>query len=145
MNQGDMNGILNDIKQVFGETIEINADKFFPIVRCDAEQLLELMRTLKEQFGFNYLANLNGVDYGEQFEMIYHLYTIPARAKLLVKTRVSRDVPILPSLIELWPTADWQEREVYDLMGILFQGHPNLLRVLLPDDFIGHPLRKDFK
>lgn len=144
MNQGDMNGILDDIKQVFGESIDIGSDAFFTIVRCDAEQLLELMRTLKEQFGFNHLANLNAVDYGEQFEMLYHLYTIPAKHKLLVKTRVPRDIPILPSLLEIWPTADWQEREVFDLMGIMFQGHPNLQRVLLPDDFEGHPLRKDF-
>ncbi|MEN6327774.1 MAG: NADH-quinone oxidoreductase subunit C, partial [Syntrophomonas sp.] len=101
-----MNQILDELKQVFGDAIDIGSDGFFSIVCCDAEHLLELMRVLKEQFGFNYLANLNAVDYDEQFEMLYHLYTIPAEQKLLVKTRVPREIPILPSMLEIWPTAD---------------------------------------
>ncbi|NLV21009.1 MAG: NADH-quinone oxidoreductase subunit C, partial [Syntrophomonadaceae bacterium] len=65
--------------------------------------------------------------------------------KIAVKTRVRRSLAELPSIMQIYPTADWQEREVYDLMGIKFKGHTNLVRVLLPDDFAGHPLRKDFK
>ncbi|MDD3894991.1 MAG: NADH-quinone oxidoreductase subunit C, partial [Syntrophomonadaceae bacterium] len=92
----------------------------------------------------NQLSNLTSVDYGEEFEMVYHLYSIPENIKICVKTRIPRNMPEADSLITIWPAADWQEREVYDLMGIRFNGHPNLIRVLLPDDFDGHPLRKDF-
>ncbi|MDD2621178.1 MAG: NADH-quinone oxidoreductase subunit C, partial [Syntrophomonadaceae bacterium] len=125
-----INQVLDELSKVLGGAIEITSDSFFTVIRSDAEHLLELMRLLKEQFGFNYLANLNAVDYGDQFEMVYYLYMIPAQEKLIVKTRIPRDIPVLPSLIALWPTADWQEREAFDLMGILFQGHPNLIRVL---------------
>lgn len=141
----DKEQILHELGQIFGQAIDISADDFFTVIRIDADNLLELMRNLKERFGFNYLANLNAVDYGDEFEMVYHLYTIPAREKLLVKSRIPRDIPVLPSLIAIWPAADWQEREAFDLMGVIFEGHPNLLRVLLPDDFTGHPLRKDFR
>lgn len=80
----------------------------------------------------------------EEFELVYHLYSIPENYKICIKTRTPRNSAQVDSLFSIWPTADWQEREVYDLMGITFKGHPNLVRVLLPEDFTGHPLRKDF-
>ncbi|MBO8159486.1 MAG: NADH-quinone oxidoreductase subunit C [Thermosyntropha sp.] len=103
------------------------------------------MEFLKKEFGFNYLANLCGVDYGEKFTMVYHVCRIPENLKVCVKADIPRDNPEIDSLTCLWPAADFQEREVYDLMGIVFKGHPDLKRILLPEDFEGHPLRKDYK
>jgi len=125
---------------------EVTSDTFFTNLRINSEEVLSLMQTLRDEHGMNYLANLTAVDYGEEFEIVYHLYAIPDNGlKLAVKTRVPREKAELQSVFPVYPTADWQEREVFDLMGINFGGHPNLIRVLLPQDFVGHPLRKDFR
>lgn len=131
---------------IMGNHLEITQDSFFTYLTVNPADLLHLMQVLRDQLGMNYLANLTGVDFGEEFEIVYHLYAIPDnQQKIAVKTRVSRGVAELPSVFSIYPTADWQEREVFDLMGIQFSHHPNLVRVLLPDDFEGYPLRKDFK
>ncbi len=147
MNAKDFNPekMLADLQEQLGEKLSVSADAFFNWLTVTPENLLDLMERLYKDYGFNYLANLTAVDYGETFEMVYHLYSIPENNKVGVKTRLPRNQALLDSVMSVWPTADWQEREVYDLMGIRFKGHPNLLRVLLPDDFVGHPLRKDFK
>jgi len=136
--------MVEDLQGQLGDKLKTSTDSFFTKLEIDKLQLKLLMRELRDKFGFNHLANLTAVDYSEDFELVYHLYSIPDNNKVCVKTRVPRNSAELDSLIDIWPTADWQEREVYDLMGIKFQGHPNLIRVLLPDDFTGHPLRKDF-
>lgn len=126
--------------------LEISNDSFFTYLRASSEDILPVMQTLREKYGMNYLANLTAVDLGTEFEVVYHLYAIPDNGlKLTVKTRITRENAELPTVYSIYATADWQEREVFDLMGIRFSGHPNLKRVLLPDDFVGHPLRKDFK
>jgi NADH-quinone oxidoreductase subunit C len=79
-----------------------------------------------------------------RFELIYHLVSIPRRARLRLKTKLSGDDPVSDSLIPVWPGANWLEREIFDLMGIRFTGHTDLRRILLPDDWEGHPLRRDF-
>ena len=136
----------DDLRTIMGDRLEISSDRFFTYIRVNPADILPLMQSLREQMGMNYLANLTAVDYTEEFEVVYHLYAIPDNGlKLVVKTRVPRDEAVLPSISAIYPTADWQEREAFDLMGIRFSGHPNLVRVLLPDDFEGHPLRKDFK
>lgn len=145
VNDFSLEKMLQDLQEEMGEKLEINSDKFFSFLRVEEGELLGLMKKLKENYGFNYLANLTSVDYEENFEIIYHLYSIPENNKIAVKTTVPRNRAEVVSMFPIWPTADWQEREVYDLMGIKFKGHPNLIRVLLPDDFVGHPLRKDFK
>lgn len=107
----------------------------------------EVMRLLKEspEFDFNYLNNVTAVDYFGHFEVIYNLTSFRNRHTLTVKTRVStRENPEVPSVTPLWKGADFQEREIYDLMGIGFPGHPNLKRIALWEGFEGHPLRKDF-
>lgn len=125
---------------------EISNDEFFAYMTVSAAQLTQLMHTLLNDWGMNYLANLSAVDYDSEFEVVYHLYAIPDNGrKIAIKVRVPRHNPELPSLVSIFPTADWQEREAFDLMGIHFSGHPNLVRILLPDDFNGHPLRKDFR
>lgn len=94
---------------------------------------------------FDYLANLTAVDYVDYFEIVYHLVSLQHNHSLVLKTRCrDRDKPIVPSVVGLWRSADFQEREVYDLMGIVFDGHPNLKRLLLWEGFVGHPLRRDY-
>jgi len=145
-NNTDRDKAFNNVRAILEDKYEIANDPFFTYITANSDSLLSLMQTLKEQLGINYLSNLTAVDYGEEFEMVYHLYAIPDNGqKLAVKTKIPRNRAELPSVTSIYPTADWQEREVYDLMGILFSGHPNMIRVLLPDDFVGHPLRKDFK
>jgi NADH-quinone oxidoreductase subunit C len=138
--------IFENLRAVSGDHLEISQDSFFTYFKVSPDGLLPLMQSLKEQLGMNYLSNLTAVDYNEEFELIYHLYAIPDNGqKIALKTRVPRDQAELSSVFSIFPTADWQEREVFDLMGIRFSQHPNLVRVLLPYDFAGHPLRKDFK
>jgi len=80
----------------------------------------------------------------ERFSVVYHLLSHETKERVTIKAYVSEDKPELPSAESLWKTADWQEREIYDLFGILFTGHPNLTRIMNPDDYKGHPLRKDY-
>ena len=79
-----------------------------------------------------------------RFEVNYHLVSIPNKAKIRLRTRVSGADPVVDSMVPVWPGAGWLEREIYDLMGIRFNGHPDLRRILLPDDWEGHPLRRDY-
>ncbi|HCF70916.1 MAG TPA: NADH-quinone oxidoreductase subunit C [Syntrophomonas sp.] len=139
-----MDDILKDLQERFPDSLQVSQDEWLTYLLVKPESVQPLMTELKDKHGFNHLANLCAVDYNEEFEVIYHLYSIPLSHRISVKTRVPRDKAQVSSLVEIYPTADWQEREAYDLMGIIFAGHPNLIRVLLPDDFVGHPLRKDF-
>ncbi|MBI4298040.1 MAG: NADH-quinone oxidoreductase subunit C [Chloroflexi bacterium] len=112
-----------------------------------AESLLEIAAFLKENpdLALDYLAAITAVDYLDHFEVVYHMTSITHNHSLMLKVRLpGRENLALPSLTSLWQGADLQEREVYDLMGIAFSGHPNMKRVLLWDGFQGHPLRKDF-
>jgi len=112
-----------------------------------SESLLEIATFLKTTPGldFNYLAAITAVDYYDYFEVIYQLTSLEHNHSLVVKTRCyRRDNPSLPSVVSLWRGADFQEREIYDLMGISFDGHPNLKRIVLWEGFAGHPLRKDY-
>ncbi len=111
------------------------------------ENILEVARLLKndESLDFSFLNAVTAVDYVEYFEMIYHLLSLRRNSSLVVKSRVpGRENLEVPSVYEVWKGADLQEREVWDLMGIHFDGHPNMKRILLWEGFPGHPLRKDF-
>ncbi len=111
------------------------------------EHILPVAQLLRDEpaFDFSFLNALSAVDYVEYFEMVYHLLSLRRNASLVVKSRVyGRDEPAVASVFDVWKGADLQEREVWDLMGIHFEGHPNLKRVLLWEGFPGHPLRKDF-
>ena len=111
------------------------------------EHMLPIARLLRDDpaFDFSFLNALSAVDYVEYFEMVYHLLSLRRNASLVVKSRVyGRDEPAIDSVVDVWKGADLQEREVWDLMGIHFEGHPNMKRVLLWEGFPGHPLRKDF-
>lgn len=102
---------------------------------------------------FDLLECLSGVDYGieeNMFGVVYHLASIPYKKQLTLKVtkyhdRTRESLPSIPSVSQVWRTAEWHEREAYDLIGIHFEGHPDLRRILLPDDWEGYPLRKDYK
>jgi NADH/F420H2 dehydrogenase subunit C len=115
-------------------------------LRVKREFLKEVASFLKREPGleFDYLANLTAVDYMDYFELIYNLVSLKHNHSLVLKTACPREGAEVSSLVELWRGADFQEREVYDLMGIRFSGHPNLKRILLWEGFEGHPLRKDY-
>lgn len=98
-----------------------------------------------EELAFDYLSGLLGVDYKDRMDVVYHFYSYPHRRAVCVKVKTDRDEPQVPSVAPLWKGADWPEREAYDLLGIDFPGHPDLKRILLPDDWEGYPLRKDYE
>ncbi len=107
------------------------------------QDILEVLGFLKEQ-GFNFLADISAVDYREYFEVVYQLCSYNDDRHLVLKIRLDYHNPQVQSIFSLWKTADWLEREVYDLMGIKFINHPHLERILTWEGFEGHPLRKDF-
>ena len=109
--------------------------------------LFEVAEHLKNSpdFDFDYLSSITAVDYFDYFELIYQLTSLKHNHSLVLKTRCyDRDKLAVPSVIGLWRGADYQEREIYDLMGITFTGHPNMKRIVLWQGFQGHPLRKDY-
>ena len=97
--------------------------------------------------GFTYLCDVTGVDrfpVEPRFELNYHLVSMTRRERLRIKVRVEGANPVVETVSNVWPTANWHEREVFDLFGVRFEGHPDLRRILLPEDWEGYPLRKDF-
>jgi NADH-quinone oxidoreductase subunit C len=126
-----------------GSVVESGADSLL----VKGESLLEIAGYLKTAPGldFDYLTAITAVDYYDYFEVVYQLTSLQHNHSLVVKTRCyNREKPVLPSVVSLWRGADFQEREIYDLFGIGFEGHPNLKRIVLWEGFEGHPLRKDF-
>ncbi|MDP2183188.1 MAG: NADH-quinone oxidoreductase subunit C [Actinomycetota bacterium] len=110
-------------------------------VECDL--VFKAAGDLKD-LGFDRLGMVTAVDHGESFEMVYRLTSRSMSAGIFLKCHVPRSNPVTASLVPLWPAALWQEREVFDLFGIHFEGHPDLRRIFLPEDWVGHPLRKDY-
>lgn len=140
----DCGSLLEELAAKFGSQVQVNTEaKDMPTVAVDPGALLDLMKELKPKFPL--LADLTGADYQGELEVIYHLMAIPSADQLRVKVRVPAEGAELPSLVSVWSAAEVQEREVYDLLGIKFAGHPHLTRILCPDDFSGHALRKDFQ
>lgn len=113
------------------------------------EDLLRVCLFLRDdpELGFDFLSFVCGVDYlprEPRFEVVYQLYSTKSHKRFRLKTRVASQDATVPSVTSIWATADWHERETFDLMGIYFQDHPDLRRILLPTDWVGHPLRKDY-
>lgn len=138
----------SDIGKKIGETIPDSITAMDETtVTVDSQSLYQVAELLKNapEFEFDYLTNLTAVDYIDYFEVVYHLISLKHNHSIVLKTRcLDRDNPVVPSVITLWRAADYQEREVFDLMGIAFEGHPNLKRLLLWEGFEGHPLRRDY-
>jgi NADH-quinone oxidoreductase subunit C len=116
------------------------------VVKPDA--LVEVCRFLKAdpELRFDLCSCVSGVDDGKELWVVYHLYSIPRNHRAVLKVNAGgRENPAVPSVTGVWKTADWHERETYDMYGIVFEGHPDLRRILLPEDWPGWPLRKDYE
>lgn len=118
-----------------------------PFAVVSPENLPEIARFLRDEPGlsFDSLMCLSGVDYKERFAVAYHLYSMKERHRMGVKVFLPRENPSVRSVDAVWPAANFMERETYDLFGIVFEGSSDLRRILLPEDWEGHPLRKDYK
>ena len=141
--------ILSKIKEKFPDAV-LDITEFAGewILHIKGQDILKILTKLKDD-GFNFLADLTAIDNltlggFERFAVSYHLLSHKTAERVTVKAYVSEKKPSIPSVESLWKTADWQEREVFDLYGIRFEGHPNLIRIMNPDDFEGYPLRKDY-
>jgi len=160
--------LVQRVKQHFGAQITTaNLDAIDPWIGVAPEPIVEVCTQLRDapEWRFDYLSCMSAVDYLEtnpkkaakapwqpHLELVYHLWSVPHRHDLVLKVTLPRwkdDVvgrlPEVPSVAGVWSTADWHEREIYDLMGVCFTGHPNLRRILCPEDWVGHPLRKDYE
>jgi len=136
--------IAKKIAEAFPDSVA-SADKAAVIVT--SQSLYQVAEFLKNTPGldFDYLNDLTAVDYLDYLEVVYHLTSLKHNHSLVLRTRCyDREEPVLPSVVRVWRAADYQEREVYDLMGITFEGHPNLKRLLLWEGFVGHPLRRGY-
>ncbi len=112
----------------------------------DRSLIPEILQVLRDQEQFDYCVDITAVHYlarEKPFDVIWILYSFPRNERIRVKTLIS-DGEALPSSVPIWPTTNWLEREVYDMFGIAFEGHPDLKRILLPEGWKGHPLRKDY-
>lgn len=114
---------------------------------ADASRIREVCAVCRKELGFNFLVDITSLDhYGDEprFAVAYHLYGLEHRQYLRLKTTVTEEAAELPSVTAIWRTADWHEREIFDMMGIRFAGHPDLRRILMWEGYPHHPLRKDF-
>jgi NADH-quinone oxidoreductase subunit C len=142
--------LLRRLLDVHGEAVEATHARLGDATATIAkQQLARVMRFLRDdpELAFDMLSDVTCVDYlGEtpRFEMVYHLYSLAKNHRLRIKARVAEDAPEVESLCALWASANWMEREVWDLYGLRFTGHPDLRRILLYEEFDGHPLRKDY-
>lgn len=138
------------LKERFGEAVqEISEAHGEVTVVVSRERIVEICRFLKTDPDLRYdlLMDMAGVDYlgrEPRFDVVYHLYSVPHNSRLRLKVRVSESDPVVPSVTGVWSTANWHEREAFDMVGIRFADHPDLRRIYMPDDYPGHPLRKDF-
>jgi len=133
---------LQEIPKVQGQ---VRGDELYLAV--SGAQLVGLCQFLRADasLSFNFLSFVTSVDWKTHFEVVYYLVSTLHKHKLVLKVKVEdRANPEVPTVSTIWPTADWQEREIFDLMGIRFAGHYNLRRILLPEDWEGYPLRKDY-
>jgi NADH-quinone oxidoreductase subunit C len=147
--------ILQSLADQFGtalvETHEYRGDTTAVVERGVVADVLRTCRDAPA-LGFDVLMDLTAVDYskypgredGPRFEVVYHLYSVTHNHRLRVKVRVDEDDAVVPTAVALWPIANWFEREVWDMFGIRFAGHPDLRRLLMYEQFVGHPLRKDY-
>ncbi len=142
--------VVETLKQTFPEYVveaKVQREKRVTVV-VKRERLVEIARFLRDNLQFDHIASVSGVDYPEknEFMVVYHVWSIPKKVLVALKTSVPRDNPHLSSLISVWEGVNYFERETWEMFGIIFDGHPNLSRFLLPEDWNrGFPFRKDFK
>jgi NADH-quinone oxidoreductase subunit C len=147
--------ILDELRRRFGDAIvETDDHRGDPTAVVARDALLGVLAHCRDDaaLAFDVLMDLTAVDYqrfpgredGPRFEVVYHLYSITRNHRLRLKVRVDEDDASVPTAVPVWPIANWLEREVWDMFGVRFEGHPDLRRLLMYEEFVGHPLRKDY-
>jgi len=140
--------VVAKLKSAFAASVlEVKEHRGEVTVTVKKEDIVAICQFLKDEAGYNFLCDLCGVDYlGQQprFMVVYNLYNIATKERLRVKVPVSEEDAKVDTVSTVWSTANWPERECWDLMGISFNNHPDLRRILMPADWVGHPLRKDY-
>ena len=139
--------VLRALAESFPETVSGGTSIGPRVLRAHVERndIYSVCRNLKDNLGFEHLTMISAVDYEDRFEIVYHVASYQTRLLLELITTTPKDDPSLDSISSIWGGANWQEREAFDLMGIVFRSHPKLERILLPKDVVYHPLRKDFR
>ncbi|MED0875100.1 NADH-quinone oxidoreductase subunit C [Bacillus mobilis] len=152
VNQPYLNQYVEVIKGKVGEDTLVDSyinklSKDVPTLVVEPQKYYEVMELLRfhEGLAFDYMSELHATDFVTHMEVYVHLFSYGKKQSVAVKVKLDRDAPQVESVTAFWKGADWPEREAYDLLGIVFKGHPNLSRILMPDDWIGHPLRKDYE
>lgn len=136
---------LAPIAQISGQAVTPKTQKGDYLgLEVGRENLVAVCRFLRDQLGFDLLSSISGVDMLDHLETVYHIRSITRNQLIQLKVRIDREKPEVDSVVSVWQTANWLERETYDMYGIRFAGHPDLRRMLLDDDFEGYPLLKDF-
>jgi NADH-quinone oxidoreductase subunit C len=145
-----MNGpaLLDSFSKSFGEKIqrktEFRGETTYTIAATD---LREIAKFCRDELSFDYLIDITSIDNFDEeprFEIVYHMYSLPHGVHLRIKLKVPEETGVVDTLSDIWPTANWHEREAYDMMGIKFKGHPDLRRILMWEGYPYFPLRKDF-
>lgn len=151
-NQPALDRYVQIIRENLGEDLLEDAyinrlSKHVPTLVARKETYLKIAQFLKynELLAFDYLSETHGTDFETHMEIYNHLYSYQNNQSVALKVKLDRNEPVIDSLTSLWEGANWPEREGYDLLGITFLGHPNLTRIMMPDDWVGHPLRKDYE
>lgn len=118
-----------------------------PVVIVPAEKMVDIARFLRDEKGYDYFNCLTSAEDDNYYISIYNLYAILdySKRRITVKVNSPKENPVVPSVVSIYPAADWFERESYDMMGIIYKDHPNLTRILTTDDWVGHPCRRDYK
>jgi NADH-quinone oxidoreductase subunit C len=132
--------------QAVVEVLEFRGETTIVVARENLQRTAEFLVN-DPGMRFAFLSDITAVDkfpIEPRFELNYHLLSLERRARLRLKVRLAGQDPVVPSMVPVWPAANWHEREAFDLMGIRFEGHPDLTRILMPDDWEGYPLRKDY-
>ena len=140
--------VVRALREKFGNAIrEVTEFRGETTLLVETSAIVDLCRSLKEEHGFNYCADICGADRfteEDRFEVIYNLTNLEKHLRLRLKVRVGEENPVVPSVTSVWRAANWHERETYDMYGIRFEHHPDLRRMYMPEDFEYYPLRKDF-
>ena len=135
------------VKQRFPDKVlEVSDKKPDPFAVIELGAIVEVSRFLRDdpETAMDCLSNETGVDYKDRIEVVYHLYSYRYRHGCVLKVKLPRDNPTVATVEEIWRSANWMEREIFDLLGVTFEGHSDMRRILMPEDWPGYPLRKDF-
>ena len=138
--------IYDRLKERFPEAILETGGRLDGFAVVDAARIIEVCRFLRDdpETAIDCLNNETGVDYKDRIEVVYHLFSYRHRHTCVLKIKLPRENPVVATVEGIWSAANWMEREIFDLLGVIFEGHSDLRRILMPEDWPGHPLRKDF-